>query len=172
VSVVSRSPALVGRSAELATVRRLVDAASAGSGAALVVTGEAGIGKTRLLDEAARRAADAGLVVLSGRAVQGGGTYRAVAEAMIGTLDRSALRTSEELGPYRAVLGRLLPGWSGDAVRYPDVDPAVLLGEGLLRLLRAVGEAGCLLRLEDLHWAVKTRSRWWSTWLGLCLQHR
>jgi MoxR-like ATPase len=69
VSVVSRRPVLVGRLVELATIRRLVDAASAESGGALIVTGEAGIGKTRLLDEAARRAANAGLVVQPYRAV-------------------------------------------------------------------------------------------------------
>ena len=36
----------------------------------------------------------------------------------------------------------------------PTLDPTVVLGEGLLRLLRALGgSAGCLLVLEDLHWA-------------------
>ena len=146
---------LVGRSAELATVRGLVDAAAGGRGGALLVAGEAGIGKTRLLDEAARRATAAGMVVLSGRAVQGGGTYRAVAEAVIGTLDRPELADSADLRPYRPAIGRLLPGWAGadgGAVPPATVDPVVLLGEGLLRLLRAGGPA-CLLRLEDLHWA-------------------
>jgi hypothetical protein len=51
---------------------------------------EAGIGKTRLLDEVAGRAARARAAVLSGRAVQGGGTFRAVAGAVIGLLDDPA----------------------------------------------------------------------------------
>jgi len=148
-----RSPEFIGRPAELAAVRQLVDAAAAGSGSALLVTGEAGIGKTRLLEEAARRAAAAGVLVLSGRAVQGGGTFRAVAEAVLGTLDRPDLAWSPALRPYRAALGRLLPSWAGTGSRPLDIDPTVLLGEGLLRLLTAVGTPGCLLRLEDLHWA-------------------
>lgn len=148
---VVRSPVLVGRSAELEVAMRLVHAAVGGSGAAVLVAGEAGIGKSRLLQEVAAHAAGAGLVVLSGRAVQGGGTYRAVAEAVIGTLDRPALRELEELRPYRAVLGRLLPGWAGGGPGPPDVDQSVVLGEGLVRLLEAAG--GCVLLLEDLHWA-------------------
>ena len=63
---VSRSPVLVGRAAELATARGLVDAVAAGRGGALLVAGEAGIGKSRLLDEVAARAAERGLPVLSG----------------------------------------------------------------------------------------------------------
>ncbi len=37
--------------------------------------------------------------------------------------------------------------------RGSTVDPAVVLGEGLLRLLRLLDDIGCLLVLEDLHWA-------------------
>ena len=33
------------------------------------------------------------------------------------------------------------------------IDPTVVLGEGVLRLLRSVGGSGTLLLLEDLHWA-------------------
>jgi DNA-binding CsgD family transcriptional regulator len=156
---VVRCPVLVGRSAELATARGLVDGAAAGRGGALLVAGEAGIGKTRLLDEVAARAAERGLPVLSGRAVQGGGTYRAVAGAVIGLLDDPGPAASPALRPYRAALGRLLPSWAGadpgDPATDLSADPAVVLGEGLLRLIRtALGDApGCLLRLEDLHWA-------------------
>lgn len=150
---------LVGRAAELATVRGLVDGLAAGRGAALLVAGEAGIGKTRLLDEVAARAAERGLTVLSGRAVQGGGTFRAVAGAVIGLLDDPAHVAAPVLRPYRAALGRLLPSWAGPDLAgdsgAPEADPVVVLGEGLLRLLRlALGDtAGCVLRLEDLHWA-------------------
>ena len=59
-----RSPVLVGRRAELATALGLVDAAARGRGGALLVTGEAGIGKSRLVDEMRGRAAAAGMTVL------------------------------------------------------------------------------------------------------------
>jgi DNA-binding CsgD family transcriptional regulator len=155
---VPRSPVVVGRAAELATARGLVDAVAAGRGGALLVAGEAGIGKTRLLDDVAARAVERGLPVLSGRAVQGGGTFRAVAGAVIGLLDDPARAHDPTLRPYRAALARLLPSWGEpDAGIDPQIsaDPVVVLAEGLLRLLRlALGDApGCVLRLEDLHWA-------------------
>ena len=109
---VARSPVVVGRAAELATARGLVDAVAAGRGGALLVAGEAGIGKTRLLDEVAARARERGLPVLSGRAVQGGGTFRAVAGAVIGLLDDPAHARAPALRPYRAALARLLPSWA------------------------------------------------------------
>jgi DNA-binding NarL/FixJ family response regulator len=45
------SPALVGRSSELAALRARVDGLAGGTGAVVVVSGEAGSGKTRLLEE-------------------------------------------------------------------------------------------------------------------------
>ena len=154
---VLRSPVVVGRTTELATVRGLVDAVAAGRGGALLVAGEAGIGKTRLLDEVAARAAGWKLPVLSGRAVQGGGTFRAVAGAVL-ALDDPAHAALPALRPYRGALGRLLPSWADSATSTEasaDADPVVVLAEGLLRLLRlTLGPApGCVLRLEDLHWA-------------------
>ena len=154
---VARSPVVVGRAAELATARGLVDAAAEGRGGALLVAGEAGIGKTRLLDEVAARAREHGLPVLSGRAVQGGGTFRAVAGAVIGLLDDPAHARAPALHPYRAALARLLPSWAEPGAGVDGqvtADPVVVLAEGLLRLLRlALGPAGGVLRLEDLHWA-------------------
>ena len=61
-----RAAPRVGRAAELATARGLVDAVAAAGAGALLVAGEAGIGKTRLLDEVAGRAREHGLPVLSG----------------------------------------------------------------------------------------------------------
>lgn len=154
---VTRSPELVGRGAELATAGRLVDALECGTGAALLVTGEAGIGKSRLVAELAARAASSGLSVLTGRAVQGGGTYRAVAEALARPLRTGQLSDSARLRPYRAALSRIAPSWaSTDETpgRDGQLDPTVVLGEGVLALLHELhGGAGCVLVLEDLHWA-------------------
>ncbi|MEX2457701.1 MAG: AAA family ATPase [Actinomycetota bacterium] len=55
---------LVGRTAELAVAMDRLEAAAAGSLAAITVEGEAGIGKTRLLDETAAAAADKGFGVV------------------------------------------------------------------------------------------------------------
>ncbi len=147
-----RSPVLVGRRRELATVTALLDGLRRGHGGVALVVGEAGIGKSRLLAEAVARARRLGLVALRGRAVEGGGAYRAVAEALAGRLRDGRLAERDDLRPYRAALSRLVPGWARpDDAPQSSVDPAVVLGEGLLRLLG--GTPGCLLVLEDLHWA-------------------
>ena len=78
----------VAREAELDVLERAVAGCRAGSGSALVVAGEAGIGKSRLLAEASERARGAGVLVLRGRAASGAGQapFRAVAEALAGGL--------------------------------------------------------------------------------------
>ncbi|XVU23439.1 AAA family ATPase [Actinoplanes sp. CA-054009] len=60
--------ALVGRVAEVVALDRLRAGAERGEGAVALVTGDAGAGKTALVEEAAARAAAAGMVVLTGRA--------------------------------------------------------------------------------------------------------
>jgi hypothetical protein len=177
-----RSPVLVGRGSELATELRLVHSAARGQGGTLIVTGEAGVGKSRLVAELSARAAEAGLAVLIGRTVEGGGSYRALGEALARPLRGRSSLDSTRLGPYRASLHRLIStdgtGGTEGAESAADVeagaqvetgaqveagkgagagyrpDPTVVLGEGVLGLLSPVGaERGCLLVLEDLHWA-------------------
>lgn len=63
----STTAGLVGRATELATIQAALDAAAVGRGALVLVTGEPGIGKTTLLSETARVAADRGARVLRGR---------------------------------------------------------------------------------------------------------
>ncbi|MBO3748376.1 AAA family ATPase [Streptosporangiaceae bacterium NEAU-GS5] len=134
---------MVGRTAEVAAVRGLVDGVRRGRGGLALVIGEAGIGKTRLLRESTARAREAGLTVMSGRAVEGGGTYRPILEALAGHLPDFSHGSSR----CQSVPGGLLPGWT-------NVDQALVLGEGLLRLLREVsGDHGCLMVLDDMQWA-------------------
>jgi len=59
---------LVGRVAEVVALDRLRAAAAAGSGAAALLVGEPGIGKTALVEEVVSRALAAGATVLTGRA--------------------------------------------------------------------------------------------------------
>ena len=147
---------IVGRRAELAAARTLVDATSRGQGAALLISGEAGVGKSRLVAEVRARAEAGGLDVLVGHAVDGGGTFRPVAEALARPLRRRPLLDAPRLRPFRAALRGLLPGpTESEPEPHQDrLDPSVVLGEGVLALLAEAGEErGCLLVLEDLHWA-------------------
>jgi DNA-binding CsgD family transcriptional regulator len=151
----ARSPQLVGRRAELATALLLLDAAAGGDGRALLVTGEAGIGKSRLVAEVCARAPAAGMAVLTGRAVPGGGAYRPVTEALLRPLRTRPVLDSARLRPFRSALSRLVPlAEAAPAPPEPALDRTVVLGEAVVALLSELGgEHGCVLVLEDLHWA-------------------
>ena len=148
-------PVLVGRDEEARHLQAALAAAGAGHGGTALVTGEAGIGKSRLVREIVRAAAARGFVVLTGRAVSGGvpAPFRPFAEALVSAGRAGRLPDNAELDPFRPALGRLVPEWRQPLGAAGD-ESLVFLGEAVLRLLRAASpDAGCLLVLEDLHWA-------------------
>jgi AAA ATPase domain len=110
----TRAPALVGRATEIEEIERALQDAGRSSGSAVFVTGEPGIGKTRLAAEAVGRALDAGLVVLRGRGSTTGPAvpFRALTEALLSLARTGGHELVERLGPYRSVLGRLIPDWA------------------------------------------------------------
>src|SRR5215813_11831362 len=61
-----RSPVLIGRERELATFQSLIDQVKQGRGQVLLLSGEAGIGKSRLLAEGKKQASPQGFLVLQG----------------------------------------------------------------------------------------------------------
>jgi hypothetical protein len=77
---------------------------------------------------------------------------RPLAEALLAGVRRRGLPDGEELAPFQAALGGMLPQWRMLAGAAAEGSP-VAIGEGVLRLLRALAPDGCLLVLEDLHWA-------------------
>jgi DNA-binding CsgD family transcriptional regulator len=148
-------PTVIGRDRELAAINAALDHARAGRGQALFLIGEAGIGKSRLAREAATAAEDAGMVVLRGRAVQSASPipYRPLAEALCAGVRAAGPPEDPELLPFRSALGRLVPEWRDERIEGAD-DSVVVLGEAILRFLRITSaERGCLLVIEDLHWA-------------------
>ena len=148
-------PVLVGRDEEVRLLRDALDAAASGHGGTWFVAGEAGVGKSRLAREVSRQAHARGMTVLTGRAVPGGVpvAYRPLAEAVLNGLRGHDVLESPGLRAFRPALARLVPEWQ-PREQVAGVESPVVLGEGLLRLLRLLaGERGCLLVLEDLHWA-------------------
>ena len=143
---------MVGREQEFTQLVDMLDRAEVGAGGFAVLTGEAGIGKTRLVTEWAAEARRRGFVVLMGRAIDSGGSLRPVAQALMEAVRDGALLEAPALRPFRAALGRVLPGIADEPIAF-TIDLTVVLGEGVLRLLRSVGGSGTLLLLEDLHWA-------------------
>ncbi|HUC25440.1 MAG TPA: AAA family ATPase [Streptosporangiaceae bacterium] len=145
--------ALVGRAAELEQMEKLLGDAEAGQPVVLLVSGDAGVGKTRLLTELAARARARGFTVLSGRCAELADSvpYLPLADAL-----RSA--TSGPLAEAlatRPVLARLLP--DQEITRQPGDMPGLaqhqLFGAVLGMLAELAGGNPVLLVLEDLHWA-------------------
>jgi DNA-binding CsgD family transcriptional regulator len=148
----TRAPALVGRGTEIDEIERVLADARRSSGSAVFVTGEPGIGKTRLAAEAVGRALDAGLVVLRGRGSTTGPAvpFRALTEALLSLARTGGHELVEQLGPYRSVLGRLIPDWAAGTDTAGD-SSLVVLAEATLRLTGLAGAGrGCLFVVDDL----------------------
>ncbi|WP_251091939.1 helix-turn-helix transcriptional regulator [Streptomyces sp. Caat 7-52] len=142
---------LIGRNEELARLMGVLERARSGAAGAVLLAGDAGVGKTRLLDEVAGRAARAGTTVVTGHCVDLGDVglpYLPFTE-ILGVLAADE-RFTAVLAAHPAV-HRLL-GSGPDPAGGPD--GRLRLFEdvaGLLADLAAV--APLLLVLEDLHWA-------------------
>jgi DNA-binding NarL/FixJ family response regulator len=143
------SRAFVGRGPELELVRDRLDATGAGRGGVLLVSGPAGIGKTRLVEEALSRYDGTGGAALVGRG-----------------------QCADDPGappfwPWSRALRAVDRATGGDALsavlpaeRAVPAEPAVAAGERFRALtaatdalLRAAAERPLVLVLEDLHWA-------------------
>lgn len=153
---------LVGRDPELGALRQRSERAWAGTGNLLVtaVTGEAGVGKSRLVAELARQTHARGGHVLHGACFE---DVRSPYDPFIQALARDAAAGPESeairrAGPDAAVLGELVPelgaavGWAPARGLEPAVRQVRVLRGILGYLLRAAAKAPLLLVVEDLHW--------------------
>ena len=149
---------LFGRAAELRTLTAAWTAARAGRGHVVLITGEAGIGKTRLVAELARRADNAGARVAMGAGVDvGGEAPLAIWQELVPQLARTV--PPPEQAAWPADLGRLVPdlpvrlGWDAPppAVSSPELE-RLRLFDAVLRLVEwAAAGRPVLLVAEDVH---------------------
>src|SRR5688572_5452648 len=107
------APPLIGRDRELSLLRASLDRARTCRGRSVLVTGEAGIGKSRLTREAAAYAFEAGTRILRGRTSSLGLTvpFRPLTEALLGLSRTTGPPQDPALAGHRAALGRLIPEW-------------------------------------------------------------
>ncbi|MBX9395518.1 AAA family ATPase [Streptomyces sp. TRM72054] len=163
----SVSPVFVGRAEELDTLNDALARAAGGGTSqasstggepqALLLGGEAGVGKTRLVEEFSTAAARKGAVVALGGCVEIGAdglpfapfstALRALRRELPDELAAAAAGQEEELA-------RLLPELGDTGTGRPDEEGMARLFELTARLLeRVAADRTVVVALEDLHWA-------------------
>jgi hypothetical protein len=152
----------VGRGAEMGRLRARLRDLAAGRGGVVMISGEAGIGKTRFTEELAAVAGAEGAEVMSGRCFEGPCSppywpWKHVLASCVRSVGAHAL--TARLGPGAAALGALVPE-VGSAL--PQRNPPRLApGDERIRLYEAVrhlllwnaADRSIVLILDDLHWA-------------------
>ncbi|MGH9157255.1 MAG: BTAD domain-containing putative transcriptional regulator [Acidimicrobiales bacterium] len=154
---------LVGRDDARATLDEALTRTLGGHGALVLVSGEAGIGKSRLVEELAVRAAPAGATVAVGRGHEGEGApsfwpWVQVVRSLLAGTGEDTLRAA--LGPAAAEIAQIVPEVK---VVVDDLDPPPPLDPAAARFRLYDAFAGFLTRLaagrplvvvlDDLHWA-------------------
>jgi DNA-binding CsgD family transcriptional regulator/tetratricopeptide (TPR) repeat protein len=162
VEVLSRR-AFVGRGVELARLRAILAEATSGAGRTVIVAGEAGIGKSRLLDQFAEAATAAGAVVLEGACLEtadDGVPYAPFIEILRELVrETPPERLPALLGPARGVLVRLVPELATRAADLPvpsepDRASQARLFELILGVIERLARTRpVVVEIEDVHWA-------------------
>jgi ATP/maltotriose-dependent transcriptional regulator MalT len=158
---------LVARATEMARLRASLSRAEAGAASAVLVSGDAGVGKSRLIEELGRAAETRGGLVLSGRCLDVGETglpYLPFVEILV-----QLNRTDPDAVRRWPALARLLPESimpvqpepannaprPGSRTVMPERDLGQLqLFDAMFGLLTDLSSGRCVvLVVEDLHWA-------------------
>ncbi|MCZ6870746.1 MAG: AAA family ATPase, partial [Gammaproteobacteria bacterium] len=162
-TVTSDETPYVGREAELARMRALVERVRGGAGAAVLIAGEAGVGKTRLAREIGIEVQRLGFSVLRGHCLDmdGAPPYQPLIE-QIEQAARNAppAELRQTLGENAPEMAKLMPELRQ---MFPDIPESIALPPEQERryLLHGVGEFidrasrpnPLMLTFEDLHWA-------------------
>ena len=153
------SPVLVGRSGQLSALDAALAETGRGSPSAVMVGGEAGVGRSRLLIEFAERSRGTGVRVLIGGCLELGADglpfapFTSVLRELVRDLGAAGVAELLPGGATRE-LARLLPEFGEPAGAGAAGAARARLFEQVLILLERLAEAGpVVLVIEDLHWA-------------------
>lgn len=145
----------VARDKELATLRHALEEAATGNGAAWLVTGESGVGKSRLLEELRTLALVRGARVVRGQAVSSGGATFQVWQAALRPLCLDAPIDEAHSGVLQSVIPDIATLTGRGVQEPPALDPQSAQTRlfGAIEKLFATQKEPHLILLEDLHWA-------------------
>jgi predicted ATPase len=167
----ARGEIFVGRRGELAQLASAgAEIAGSGRGQMVVIAGDAGVGKTRLVSEFSDRSSRNGWTTATGGCVDvaaGALTYAALIE-ILRRLDRRLGRDvmTELAGAGIDDLAPLLPGASGG-----QAEAGGRLLQRMLDFLVRLGDvAPAVIVVEDLHWADSSTRIWSHSWPATCMR--
>lgn len=157
------SPVFVGRGEELQRLHAMLESARSGAAGTVIVGGEAGVGKTRLLAELRAGAESAGLRFLAGACVDlgdGAPPYDPLVGALRPWLKAlPAEEFSRIVGPARSAVLQLIPDLEPDGEREARAEAPTSASQSSLYLQvlglveRIAADTPTIIALEDLHWS-------------------
>ncbi|HEX5141217.1 MAG TPA: AAA family ATPase [Dehalococcoidia bacterium] len=156
------SPVLIGRAAQLDVIRRCLDRAFNGEPVTVLLSGEAGIGKSRLVAETAAAARSLGFSIIQGNCFEQDAAlpYSAILELL-----RSGFTSQQEdlmrlIGPLSGEIAKiapeLLPGVVASPVVDPDQEKRRVFHALAQVFVRLASRRPLLIVIEDLHWSDET----------------
>ena len=177
-------PVLIGRSGDVAALHVLIDQAKRGMGQVALVSGEAGIGKSRLIGEGKTYALAQGFRLLQGNCFPGDTScpYAPLLDLLrTHYAGQSETEIATELGPFVREFAQLIP----DLVHIQHVSPSLpplpslepeqekrRLFEALTRWFTGLGtKQPILLVIEDVHWSDDTSLEWLHYLARRCAAH-
>ena len=155
-------PPFVGRRQELNWLEQSLQDAIAGHARVILIQGEAGVGKTRLLQEVRSDALRRGLQVCYGRGYEDLSLpYLPFVEALRALLEQIPADVEGALGADMEIIGRLLPRNRGSIPAASPSSPSIQGDRDKLQLFLAVSRVittlaqrcPTLFILDDLHWS-------------------
>ncbi|GAA4180626.1 helix-turn-helix transcriptional regulator [Gryllotalpicola koreensis] len=163
--MVRPAPRMIGREPEYARLLAYLDASEVGVPTAVLITADAGTGKTRLVDEVARTAAERGHTVVRGNCTPSSATrlpFGPIADLMRDLREQHPELRDAVTDEVWAGLAPIVAGWNGDggavdAGAAVAADPALsharLFAAVIVTLSAVAAQQPLVVVIEDLHWA-------------------
>jgi DNA-binding CsgD family transcriptional regulator/tetratricopeptide (TPR) repeat protein len=150
----------VGRQGSLDALRERLEVAIDGQGAVLLLGGNAGVGKSRLIRDLKHEASSRELRIIEGRcsSTESSVPYAPFMDALRFRISRGeSEKVGEALGPLRSVLAPLFPQLAADTAASDSPGERERPFDLIFRVLAHLSsDEPLLLILEDVHWADQT----------------